>query len=188
MPIRRKSNTRTSSHRSAHSGVLRGDLMKANLKRFHELIERSQAVTAPAAAKPTPPSASSLRVAQPEQPAAPARPPVGEVISPPRGGRSGVSGVRMAQAGRQVRGSVSEARDLLREEASQLLASHQGMEQIVEAAHRIADLAVCGVQRTGEIAEIVTAAALYEAQRKKMQPDSHAACPDADVPPPATQA
>lgn len=184
MSIRRKPTLRTGSHRSARSGVHRGDLMKANLKRFHELIQHSQGVTAAAApTQPAPP------VAQPEQPAAPARPPVGEVISPPRAGRSGVSGVRMAQAGRQVRVSVSEARDLLREETSQLFAGHQGMEQIVAAAHRIADLAVSGVQRTEEIAEIATAAALYEAQRQKVQQqESPVASADAVVPPPATQA
>jgi hypothetical protein len=185
MSIRRKPTLRTGSHRSARSGVHRGDLMKANLKRFHELIQHSQGVTAPAAAAPTQPAPP---VAQPEQTAAPARPPVGEVISPPRAGRSGVSGVRMAQAGRQVRESVSEARDLLREETSQLFASHQGMEQIVAAAHRIADLAVSGVQRTEEIAEIATAAALYEAQRQKQQQGSPVASADAVVSPPATQA
>jgi len=183
MSIRRKPTLRTGSHRSVHSGGARGDLMKANLKRFQELIQRSQGGTAPVTTKPIPPAAP---VAQPKQSAAPARPPVGEVISPRRAGRSGV---RMAQAARQVRVSVSEACDLLREETSQLFSGDQGMEQIVAAAHRIADLATAGVQRTEEIAEIATAEALYEAQRQKIpQKESPEVSPDAIVSPPSTQA
>ncbi len=171
MPIRRKPMLKTGSRRSAHSVAPRGELMKANLKHIHELIQRSQGA-APAAAKPAPPAAA------PEQPPAPVRPPVGEVISPQGAGRSGAARVRMMQAVRQVRVSVSEARDLLRGEASQLFSSDQGMEQIVATAHHIADLATAGVQRTEEITEITTAEALYEAQRQRM----HKASPDAATP------
>jgi len=95
----------------------------------------------------------------------------------------------MAQAARQVRVSISQARDQLLSETGQLLASHQGMEQIVAEAHRIADLATSGVQHTEEIAEVATAAALFEAQRQKMQQQATPeASLDAVVTPPATPA
>lgn len=186
MAIRRKTVLRTTSHRSAQSGISRGDLMKVNLKRFHDMIQSSQGGTVPVATKPAPSSASPT--SRPEQPTAPARPPVGEVISPARAGRSGISGSRVAQAGRQVRISVSEARNLLREETSQFLSGNQGMEEIVAAAHRIADLATAGVQGTEEIAEIATAEVLYEAQLQKMRQHSPEPSPEAVVPSAAPQA
>jgi hypothetical protein len=171
MSIRRKPMLRTASQRSSHSGANRGELMKANLKRFHELMQRSQGVAAPAAA-PAPP----VPPPQPEQAVAPARPAVGEVISPLPGSRAGVSGVRMAA--RQVRASILTARDLMQEGTAEFLTTPPGIEQIVAEAHRIADLAVMSVQQTGEIAEITTAQALYEAQWQKTQREVSPAAPD----------
>ena len=173
MSIRRKPMLRTASQRSSHSGANRGELMKANLKRFHELMQHGQSVAAPAAA-PVPPVPSP----QPEQAAAPVRPAVGEVISPLPGDRSGVSGVRMAQAARQVRASILTARDLMREGTAEFLTTAPGIEQIVAEAHRIADLAVMSVQQTGEIAEVATAQALYEAQWQKTQREASPAAPE----------
>lgn len=189
MAIRRKPMLRMGTQRSAHSGVSRGELMKANLKRFHELIQRSQGVESTASTPPAP-------APQPEQAAASTRAPVGEVISPPRDGNSGVSGVRMARAARQVCASVLGARDQLREEAGQFLASHHGIEHIVAEAQRIAELATSTVQRTGEIAEVTTVEALYDAQRQKMeaqrqkmrQQAAPAASPNKEVSPPAIPA
>jgi len=144
--------------------------MKANLKRFHELMQRGQGV--PAAA---PPPAQPMQ--QPAPP--PARPAVGEVISPLPGEGSGISGVRMAQAAQQVRASILTARDLVREGTGQFLTNPPGIEQIVAEAHRIADLAVMSVQHTGEIAEVTTAQALYAAQwQKKKRPEASAPTPD----------
>jgi hypothetical protein len=174
MSIRRKPMLRTASQRSPHSAVNRGELMKANLKRFNELMQRSQGVAA-AAAAPAPPAPPP----HVEQAVAPPRPAVGEVISPLPGDRAGFSGVRMAQAARQVRASILTARDLVREGTGQFLATPPGIDQIVAEAHRIADLAVMSVQHTGEIAEITTAQALSEAQWQKKKPEVSSPAPDA---------
>jgi len=174
MTIRRKPMLRTASQRSPHSAVSRGELMKANLKRFHELMQRSQG--AEAAAPPQP--AQQPQVEQQPAPPPP-RPAVGEVISPLPGEGPAISGVRMAQAAQQVRASILTARDLVREGTGQFLTNPSGIEQIVAEAHRIADLAVMSVQHTGEIAEVTTAQALYAEQWQKKKPEASAPAPDA---------
>jgi hypothetical protein len=81
-------------------------------------------------------------------------------------------------AARQVRASILTARDLMREGSAEFLTTPPGIEQIVAEAHRIADLAVMSVQQTGEIAEVATAQALYEAQWQKTQREASLAAPE----------
>ncbi len=150
MAIQRKAIRRTNAHRSPLSTAARGELVKANLKRFHELIQSHTAAAAPE--KP-----------EPVAPEPPARAPIGEVISP-RSSQGGVSSVRAAQASRQLRNSVKDMRDMLRHSSFQLL-EQQSMEEIVQKANEIANMAATGVQLTGQITQYATAAELYRSQR-----------------------
>ena len=177
MPIRRKLGLRTGARIGAPSHTTRAELMKANLKRFHELIQSNTAAApgakpnTPVAAAPAPPAAP--RAAAPEPP----RAPMGEVISPRRG-QGGVSSVRMAQAGRQVRSSVHDMREMLRGSSLQLL-RQESMEEIVDKANQIADMAATGVQLTGEITQFATAAELYRAQKSGPIPPRSVSAADA---------
>jgi len=181
MSIRRKPMLRTAAQRSPHSAANRGELMKANLKRFNELMQRSQGV-ATAATAPAPPGPPH----QAEQAVAPPRPAVGEVVSPLPRDRTGLSGVRMAQAARQVRASILTARDLVREGTGQFLTTPPVIDEIVAEAHRIADLAVMSVQHVAETTEITTAHALYEAQSQKKKPEAPSPAPDSTAEPHST--